>query len=251
MGKFLGKKVIAHVHEFEISPKVLNDFLFWVVRTYADTIVVVSNFLAKNPSLSPRNLKVVYNCVKKEIEDQAFVKVERREEFGVLMLASLRPYKGIYEFLELAKELPDVQFELILSDSEADVDRWTSTLDVPINTTILPVQEDVISFFKKASMVINLAHKEEWLETFGMTILEGMYFGLPAIVPTEGGVTELIQEGVNGYPIDYTDLPKMKALIEKMQSDSSFWVELSQNASLSAKSFSREIFEKEIRLLLK
>lgn len=250
MGKLLGKKVIVHVHEFEISPRLLNDFLFWVVRTYADTIVVVSNFLAQNPSLSPRKLKVVYNCVKKEIEDQAFLKVVRREEFRVLMLASLRPYKGIYEFLELAKELPGVRFDLILSDSETDVDRWKSALEVPINATILPVQEDVIPFFEKASLVINLAHKEEWLETFGMTILEGMYFGLPGIVPTEGGVTELIQEEVNGFQIDYSDLPKVKALIEKMQSDSLFWTELSQNSSERAKSFSRGIFEKEIRLLL-
>lgn len=251
MGKFLGKKVTVHVHEFEISPRLLNDFLFRVVRAYADEIIVVSKFLSKNPSLFPRTPKVIYNCVKKEIEDQANTKVEVKVDFRVLMLASLRPYKGIYEFLELAKALPKIGFDLILSDSDEDVYRWIGSQIVPDNLVILPVQKDVIPFFQKASLVINLAHKEEWLETFGMTILEGMYFGLPAIVPTEGGVTELVKDGVNGFLVDYSDLGRMKMLIKKMQSNLPFWMELSQNALDQSKLFSNEIFSREITRLLK
>lgn len=251
MGKFLGKKVIAHVHEYEISPRLLNNFLYWTVRTYADEIVVVSNFLAKNPLLNPRNARVIYNCAKKEFENQAFPEVIVRDEFKVLMLASLRPYKGIYEFLELANLLPTVSFDLILSDPLEDVDRWKSELELPDNISILSAQQEVIPFFEKASLVINLAHKDKVLETFGMTILEGMHFGLPAIVPTAGGVTELVVDGENGFLIDYTDLLKMKVLIEKMQVDQSFWMGLSQSALQRAKYFSSEIFEKQIQSLLK
>lgn len=239
------------MHEYEISPRVLNNFLYWMVRTYADEIVAVSNFLSNNPLLSPRNARVIYNCTKKEFENQAFHKVQIRDEFKVLMLASLRPYKGIYEFLELASRLPAVSFDLILSDSEEDVIRWKSELDVPKNLRILPVQEEVIPFFKKASLVINLAHRDKVLETFGMTILEGMHFGLPAIVPTEGGVTELVEDGVNGFLIDYTDLLKMEEVIEKMRVDDSFWMGLSLSALERAKSFSSENFEKQIQNLLK
>nr|WP_139352748.1 glycosyltransferase family 4 protein [Algoriphagus sp. A40] len=251
MGKLLGKKVFVHVHEFEISPKLLSDFLFLTVRLCADEIIVVSKFLAQNPALVPRKSRVIYNCVKKEIEDQAFTKEEVHDDFRVLMLASLRPYKGIYEFLQLASELPGIGFDLILSDSEEEVDRWKSSQKVPENLTIYPVQQDVIPFFKNSSLVLNLAHKDKWLETFGMTILEGMNFGLPAIVPTVGGVTELVKDGVNGFLVDYSDISTIKVLIEKLQSDIPFWRKLSLNALERSALFSTKIFSQEIQILLK
>lgn len=251
MGKLLGKKVVVHVHEYEISPKLLNKFLFWTVRSFADQIIVVSEFLSKNPSLAPRTSKVIYNAVKKEIEDQAFAQVLHREDFRVLMLASLRPYKGIYEFLSLSRELPEIRFDLVLSDSQDEVQRWKVNLNIPKNLKIWSVQRDVTPFFKKASLVINLAHKDKWLETFGMTILEGMHFGLPAIVPTEGGVTELVKNGVNGFHVDYAEHSKLKSLLKKMESDSFFWRDLSQNALDRVRLFTNEVFSNEMRTVLR
>jgi len=193
---------------------------------------------------------VIYNGVKKEFEEAASQKVTVRPEFRVLMLASLRPYKGIYEFLELARALPQLGFDLILSDSEEEVNRWKAQLDIPDNLSVLPVQEEVIPWYKKASLIVNLAHKDKWLETFGMTVLEGMQFGLPAIVPTEGGVTELVQDGKNGFLVDYSDLTQIKELIGRMHSDSVLWEKLSQNALNRAKLFSNDAFAKEMRLVL-
>lgn len=246
----MGKEVIAHVHEYEISPRLLNQFLFWVLRSFASKILVVSNFLAKNPSLGGRECKVIYNSVKKELEQSDTFAVQVKKEFRVLMLASLRPYKGIFEFIELAKMLPEAKFDLILSDSEEEVTRWENEQDPPANLRILPVQQDVVPFYSSASLVVNLAHKDKWLETFGMTILEGMQFGLPAIVPSDGGVTELVHEGVNGFLVDYNELARIKTLIKRMQSDVNFWLDLSKNARMRAKLFTGEIFEKEIKQVL-
>lgn len=251
MGKLLGKKVLVHVHEYEISPRLLNDFLFWTVRSFADEIIVVSNFLSNNRALAPRKSHVIYNCVNKEIEQHAGTIAEPKGNFKVLMLASLRPYKGINEFLMLAKEMPQVGFDLILSDSEEDVNHWKFSLSISENLTVLSVQKNVIPWYKSASLVINLTHKDECVETFGMTILEGMKFGLPAIVPTEGGVTELVQEGENGFQIDYFDLEEIKRIIGKMQTDPHFWQELSQNALSQSQKFSRETFIADMSLLLR
>lgn len=251
MGKLLGKKVMVHVHENEISPRLLNGFLFWTVKTFADEIIVVSKYLSKNPSLAPRKSHVIYNCVNQEIEQNAGAASVPKGKFKVLMLASLRPYKGINEFLKLAIEMPQVGFDLILSDSLEDVNHWKSGRSVPENLTILPVQKNVIPWYKSASLVVNLTHKDECVETFGMTILEGMKFGLPAIVPTQGGVTELVLDGENGFQIDYFDLDEIKRMIGKMQTDSHFWQELSQQALVESKKFSREAFISKMTSLLK
>ena len=37
------------------------------------------------------------------------------------------------------------------------------------------------------------------VETFGLTILEGMAYGLPALIPPVGGITELVEHGRSGY----------------------------------------------------
>lgn len=250
MGKFLKKKVIVHVHEYEISPGLLNGFLFWVVRRYADEIIVVSRFLARNPSLRGRNPRVIYNCVKKGFELSAKSGDRQRGEFRILMLASLRPYKGITEFLELARTLPQIGFDLILSDSDSDVIRWKTEKIIPQNLEVLPVQKDVIPYYQKASLIMNLTNKDKCLETFGMTVLEGMQFGLPAIVPTEGGVIELVVNGENGFLVDYTDKDKIKGLIFKMDSDRGYWKQLSENAIRRSRQFSRENFESEMTKLL-
>ena len=250
MGRFLGKKVIVHVHEFEISPRLLNNFLFWVVRSFADEIVVVSNFLAANESLSGRSPKVIYNCVKLEIENASKLPEIQRGEFNVVMLASLREYKGINEFRVLATRLPELAFDLILSDSDQEVLNWKSQFSIPSNLNIWPVQSSVIEWYSKASIVLNLAHPDKWLETFGMTILEGMYFGLPAIVPTKGGVTELVEDGVNGYLVDYTDLNRIEFLLKEISSSPVKWRDLSEGAKLKALVFSRENFSIQVTNLL-
>jgi glycosyltransferase involved in cell wall biosynthesis len=250
MGYLLGKKVIAHVHEFEISPRLLNNFLFWVVRSFADEIVVVSNFLATNKSLRGRTARIIYNCVNTEIENAAKSEFSKSDKFRVLMLASLRDYKGINEFKVLADRLPELEFDLILSDSDQEVVNWKLSFSAPPNLNIWPVQTDVIKWYSKASLVLNLSHPDKWLETFGMTILEGMYFGLPAIVPTKGGITELVEDGVNGYLVDYTELDRIRILLKEISSSSAKWLNLSNQAKLKSKRFNREKFSDQISSLL-
>lgn len=53
-------------------------------------------------------------------------------------------------------------------------------------------QRDVIKFYNKATVVLNLTDKTQAIETFGMTPLEAMSCGLPVIVPTIGGIAELV-----------------------------------------------------------
>lgn len=250
MGRLLGKKVIVHVHEYEISPRLLNRFLFWVVRTFADQILAVSKFLSQNPSLFPRDAKIIHNTVKADFENQRFFSPKKREEFRVLMLASLRAYKGVNEYLQLAEMLPKLEFDLILSDSQEEVNQWTQSLTVPPNVLVLPMQKQVIPWYQNSSLIVNLSHKDKVLETFGMTILEGMYFGLPAIVPTQGGVEELVENGVNGYKIDYTELEKIAEVIGEISSNVELWEKLSQGACQKANDFSRDRFNKRLEEVL-
>ena len=73
---------------------------------------------------------------------------------------------------------------------------WFSTF---VNLKVYARQKDVVPFYREASVVLNLSNKEQFIETFGLTALEAMVFGLPVIVPTVGGIAEMVEDGVNGW----------------------------------------------------
>ena len=55
-------------------------------------------------------------------------------------------------------------------------------------------------------MVVSLTNPKLVVETFGLTPLEAMSAGLPVIVPTQGGIAEMVKDGNNGYKIDVQEL---------------------------------------------
>lgn len=250
IGKVLGKKVVSHIHEYEINPKALSNFLFWVVRKFSSEVVLVSNFLKSNPNIQGTKSRVIYNCVTEDFERNVKIISDEKSAFKVLMLASLRPYKGIYEFIKLAENLPEAQFELILSDEYGEVAIFENENSIPDNLKIFPVQKDVQSFYQSSSLLINLTQRDKVVESFGLTVLEGMYYGLPAIVPTAGGITELVDSGVNGFQIDYTRLDLIEEEIRKMMGNKNYWGKLSQEAIRKKEGFSRKAFKSQILQLL-
>ena len=105
---------------------------------------------------------------------------------------------------------------------------------------ILSRQDDVASLYNKASLVLNLSDKHKFIETFGLTALEAMSSGLPVIVPTEGGIAEMVEDGKNGYKIDVQDLEKIEVHIKLLLSDRNRYQQMATNAQKYSQSFSEE-----------
>ncbi len=250
IGKVLKRSVIQHIHEFSVSPSILNAFLFWVVRNFASIILVVSKALAQNKFLEGRDTTLVYNSASQEFEEVKSQECNSIIQFNVTMLASLRPYKGIAEFVKLALDLPEFLFTLVVSDDASDVERYFTNTTLPPNLTILPVQRNVHAIYRNASLILNLTHTDQCLETFGLTLLEGMHYGLPVIGPSRGGVSELIEEGVNGYRIDYFHYDKLVGTIRSIGRDQEKYQQLREGACLIRKNFSRDKFNAKIKKLL-
>lgn len=250
VGRLLGHRVITHVHEYEIQPKSLNNFLFGIVRKYSSDIVAVSEFLKSNPFLRNRDVEVIYNCVSSSFEEKAIVKMAPNLKFNLLMLASLRPYKGIMEFLELSKRLPDLSFTLVVSESEKEVKDFLTRNPIPKNFQLHAVQKDVHPFYQNADLILNLTKPRETIETFGMTVLEGMYYGLPAIVPPIGGITELVVHGKNGFQYSCENLNEIETTIQFLANNPREWQRINKNVLTFKEKFSRPVFKDQINILL-
>jgi glycosyltransferase involved in cell wall biosynthesis len=98
------------------------------------------------------------------------------------------------------------------------------------NLTIYPRQEDVTPFYNRASLVLNLTNRTQAIETFGLTALEAMAAGLPVIVPTVGGIAEMVTDGENGFKIDSMDCTEIEKCVGNILHNKDFFVHLSRNA---------------------
>ncbi|URC11705.1 glycosyltransferase family 4 protein [Flavobacterium sp. B183] len=243
-GKIRGCRVIYHVHETSMRPLLLKKFLFAVLNLSADEVVYVSNFLAEKEPVSI-NKRIIHNVLEEGFLEKAMNSKNRiKDQKIVLMICSLKSYKGVNEFLKLAQVNPDYTFKLVVNASTAEIDQYFYNEWRPENLIIYPTQTDIHPFYKEAGVVLNLSDPKQWIETFGLTILEAMTYSLPVIVPTVGGVTELVSEDKNGYLIDSNKIDEISDKLHKILDNNELYNFLSNNAFEMSKQFRLEQFER-------
>lgn len=217
LGKLKGCRVIYHVHETSVKPAILKKFLFGMMRFTASDVVYVSQYLARQENPGKARTHTLYNALESDFLHTAQQRSKLTQDpRHVLMVCSLKVYKGIHVFTTLAALQGQLNFRLVVNASQQEIDAFFSGTAIPPNLTIFPVQTNLHPFYQWADIVVNLSLPDLWIETFGLTILEGMAYGLPAIVPPAGGITELIADGVNGYHADARDLAGLAARLEQL-----------------------------------
>ncbi|RKS94563.1 glycosyltransferase involved in cell wall biosynthesis [Flavobacterium limicola] len=244
-GKLRGCKVIYHIHETTMKPKILKLFLFKIVKITASEVVYVSNFIANQ---EPLNIKknILYNVLESSFVKQSLSNFNTEKKTKtVLMICSLKRYKGVNEFLKLAQVNSNFTFKLVVNATQNEINNYFKKETIPSNLIVYPTQKNTHYFYKEASIVLNLSDTNLWVETFGLTILEAMAYGLPTIVPPVGGVTELVFEGKNGHLIDSKNISLISKKLNMILSDSNLYALMSKDALAYSQFFSEDYFENE------
>lgn len=249
-GKMKGCRIVYHLHETSVRPAALKTFLFGTMNLLADDVVYVSQFLlTAEPVRKPRT-HLLPNAIEQDFLERArkHNRKTRRPE-RILMACSLKAYKGVDEFVALASLHPELYFQLVLNATQADINAHFRGQSLPVNLNLFPVQKDLHPFYENADVIVNLSRPDEWIETFGLTILEGMAYGLPALVPPVGGITELVKYGRSGYWTSARNLPhvsdKLKALLHPES-----YPHMQTAAAELASTYSEEVFiERSMRIL--
>jgi len=242
-----GAMVVYHIHEISLKPKLLKSFLKSVVNLFAHKAIFVSRFLKNELDLKVANQQVIYNALSEDFTKLAMRNSYRfPENFTVLMVCSLKDFKGIPEFIKVAHQLPEIKFDLVLNANSKEINDYFDEYKLTKNVTIYPAQKKVNAFYKKADLVVNLSRTDEWLETFGMTVLEGMYYAKPCIVPTRGGASELIKDGFNGFQIDGRNIKRIVKTIRDLANNPLLHASMSTKSRKIAQDFNSNIFQAKI-----
>lgn len=202
--KVRGIHTIQHMHEVSVKPASLFRFLCWVSEHCTREMIFVSAYLKDCFHFDKPNQRVVHNRL-----DQEFLSIAEKHgkrlaplPFTVLMLCSLKAYKGVYIFLRLAEAMPHIRFRMLLNASETEIKEFIQKKKPADNCEIIPPTRNTHPYYQNAHVLVNLSLPDQWIETFGMTLLEAKVYGLKVIAPPVGGPAEIIQEPAEGFLVD-------------------------------------------------
>ncbi len=242
-GRLKGCQVFYHIHETSVKPKILKAFLFKVVKVCATEVIYVSRYLGHHEKMKEVSSHTLYNAIEQSFLDAALANQKtERERKHVLMISSLKAYKGVHEFVALAKLNPQFRFRLVVNASQPEISGFFGHEELPANLAIYPTQTNTHVFYHWADIVLNLSRPDAWVETFGLTILEGMAYSLPAIVPPVGGITELVEEGINGTLADSRDVNALSEKLRAILNNPSLYQQMSRNAFSRLSQFREDVF---------
>jgi len=234
-GWLLRLEIIYHVHEHYVNPNLMQKIALKVMQFTADKVIFVSNYLQKTISVKQHNIVLTNSLSFEFINISDAYLLDKRETNrlynNILMVSSLKVYKGVLIFLELARKLPEYEFCLVAGSDHKEVLNFIKAHNPPKNFIIYSAQSNLHPFYQNADILVNLTIPSYCIESFGLTILEGMAYGLPIIAPPAGGPTEIVIDGENGYLINASDMNKLISSIRNLSENPEIYNNFS-NASL-------------------
>lgn len=224
------KPLVVHVHSTEFDRAALGTGSHFISHTEyegmqaADKVVAVSQYtkrlLINKYSIAPQKIEVVYNGIDplegNHYHDQQSFASKRPV---IAFMGRLTLQKGVEFFIMVAKEvlkqIPDALFvvagsgdmyhELLLRTAEAQV-----TASVLFSGFVRDNQRDKLLSRADVFLMPSVS------EPFGLVALEAAQRGIPVIVSTNTGVSEVLP---NSIAVDFWDVNKMAvAVVEVLSS---------------------------------
>jgi len=151
-----------------------------------------------------------------------------REDY-FLYVGRLSPEKGIKTLLEACR-LHAFKLKIIGDGSERPLVEQYAAINSNIEYLGYQQSERVVKELKSARALL---FTSEWLETFGMTIVEAFSTGTPVIAAKLGGAEYLVQDHVNGLHYTPGNAKELTQKIQLLQVNPDMAAELGQAARKS------------------
>ena len=250
--KFKRKKIIYHVHEIYINPGILKRFYYKIMNKCADKIICVSQYVLENLTYGKERACVIYNPIESnQVPDDIDEYLHKKYDNKIIFMpTSLKEYKGINQFVELARIMSDYNFRLLCSVPLEEIESYFSNQELPKNLTLIGKQPKLFNFYREAVVSMNLSLQDKCIETFGLTLAESFDALTPAVAPNFGGPKEIISNGISGFLINPYNLEEVKNAILKILIDFETYKNFSFEAKKSIEKFSPQSIYDKINALL-
>jgi len=154
--------------------------------------------------------------------------------FALLLIGNDWRNKGLLTLIDALNECRDLPIQLLVvgRDDAKPFEGTIQRLGLLDRVTFLAPSKDVMKFFAAADAYAGPSLED----AYGLPVIEAMASGLPVIVSINAGVSEVINDGLNGLLLrDPTNAPELAGLIRRLVNDRSLRELLAGNAVSSAR----------------
>jgi glycosyltransferase involved in cell wall biosynthesis len=159
--------------------------------------------------------------------------------FALLLIGNDWRKKGLQTLIEALNECRDLPIQLLVVGKddarpfEAAIQRF-GLLD---RVTFLVPSKDVMKFYAAADAYVGASIED----AYGLPVIEAMASGLPVIASINAGVSEVINDGLNGLLLqEPTNVLELAGLIRRLVNDRSLRERLATNAVGTARQFTSD-----------
>lgn len=263
--RVFGVRLIFHLHNKGISLRNsrFNRLLYSFVFKRAK-VILLSSQLYTDISAYVDKKQVVYcaNGIMSSLTNDLFVPTNKNEDAPVqfLFLSNLIESKGVFDLLEACSILKkrDVKFSCVFIGGEGDIDKagfMAKCKELSLDYNEVNYlgrkfgREKDLAFCYADIFVLPTYY---YNECFPLVLLEAMQYGLPTISCPEGGIADIVQDGVNGYLVMQRDVNSLADRMEALIQNKKLREMMGEKARAQfEKKFTFDVFERTLTDILK
>lgn len=247
VAKIMGAKVVYYVHETYIKPELLKRFLRFFIEHCATHVIFVSKYLHSAEPFSKPIQSVIYNGLRNDFP--LITEVDEELKFvgkQLFFAGSLKLYKGLEQLIQLATLMPEFKVIAAINCELEELNEFLINRAVSNNMVLIARPDNIQYYFESSFAVLNLSLPDGWIETFGLSLIEGMAFGSPVIAPPVGGPVEFVNKK-NGLLIDSRETEKVVEFIRNLNTSIDIWRSFSEQAFVTSKRFTSAEYKKSFK----
>lgn len=203
--------------------------IFWGITREPDAFIVQTEFQKQKfiDNGIPENKLFIVPGLTPEIHKRE-IAVNSKEYVSFIGRVSIE--KGIKEFLEAAKELPQIDFAVIGAIQESDLYlKEQSSSNVSWKGFVAGKELDLL--FQRSKIVVVPG---KWYEGFPNVITRAMKHGKPVITSDLGAMASIIDHEENGLLVEPGNSKDLKHAIDKLYNNSSKMTEYGTKGRLKS-----------------
>ena len=146
---------------------------------------------------------ITKNSTKKDLREKLNIK---DASIVVATVAALAPHKAHYVLIKAAYKVlqkhPDTVF-LLAGEGEMrpEIEKDIRNLGIEESIKLLGFVKDIETVYNTAD-IFAMSSSEEGL---GSSLFDAMYFNLPVVATSAGGIPEIVKDGINGFIVPVND----------------------------------------------
>lgn len=241
--------LIWHVHELEFRPHAAFRVLTWWCRALADRLVCVSKPVYRLFGGSQKAV-LIHNGIDLErfvpVTPERCIEARRKlglaeDAFVVTFLGRIVPIKGVEWFICLAEEflrrkLPGAEMVkfLVVGGPIAGYEHYYRAMLLRMCSELccghviyVPAVADTHEVLAATDVLVQCSLIAE---SFGLTLVEAMAMERPVIANGNGGPSDIVRDGIDGFLVPSTDIVKRANLLALLCSDRNYLRRLGKNA---------------------